>query len=438
MRSRTLWACVALVMLGCSSNDLRAEIAAAGVFSPRHVAIGESDLVGLGQLLFFDRELSGNRNIACSTCHLPLMHAADLRSIAVGQDRARISRRVPDLFNRGSMDALFWDGRLRMEGGTIVGPAPVPADVGSLLAAQALFPLLDRHEMRGHAGDVAVDGRPNELAMLDDDASDAIWSAVLARVLAIEEYRTLFSRAYPGVPTESLTIAHLARAIAAFEERLWDLTDTPFDDFLGNVTTPGNDGALDDAQRRGAELFFGDAGCARCHDGPLLSDGAYHAIGVPQIGAGRDAAATDQGRYLVTGREEDRYAFRTPPLRNVALSMPYMHDGAYLTLEDAVRHHLDPVAHLTAYDGAGLPADLAGTLHHEQDAAIAAHVDPDVAPLRPLDDGEVQELVAFLVALDSRAETNVASVPMAGEPISVPSGLPVDTLPSDPRDTLDR
>jgi cytochrome c peroxidase len=423
-----LFGCAVLLVTACS-NDLRAEVGAAGVFSPRRVDVGQPDLVALGQMLFFDRELSGNRNIACATCHLPPLHAVDERRLAIGQDQARLTRSAVDLFNRGTVEVMFWDGRLAMRDGAIVAPVPMPEGVATLLQAQALLPLLDRHEMRGVSGDVAVDGRANELAMLPDDSAEAIWSAIVVRLLAIEGYRTLFARAFPSVAMADLSIVHVARAIASFESRLWELTDTPFDDYLGSVSEPGRDDALDDRQRRGAEIFFGDGGCARCHDGPLLSDDRFHDIGVPQIGPGRDAQHRDEGRFAVTGSESDRFAFRTPPLRNVALTPPYMHDGAYTSLEEAVRHHLDPIGALARYDGITLPSDLAGQVHHELDEAIAANLDPDTRPLRSLEEADVEALLAFLQSLSSRTEMSLP--PMAGMPSAVPSGLPIETVPLD-------
>jgi cytochrome c peroxidase len=418
---RVLLGCVLIWMTACSP-DLRAEVGAAGVYSPRRVDVGDASTIALGQMLFFDRELSGNRNVACATCHLPPLHAVDARRIAVGQDGARLNRGVIELFNRGTVEAMVWDGRLQRVGVEIVGPVAIPDGIQTLLQAQALLPLLDRHEMRGALGDVATDGRANELAMLDDDATEAIWSAIVVRLLAIDGYRALFAAAYPGVATEDITIVHVARAIAAFESRLWELTDTPFDEWLGSVSSPGRDDAMSEDERHGAELFFGDAGCARCHDGPLLSDDGFHDIGVPQIGPGRDDAHRDEGRFAVTGDPSDRFAFRTPPLRNVAITPPYMHDGAYLDLESAVRHHLDPTGALASYDDRVLPLGLAA--HHELDAEIAANVDPDTRPLRPLDDHEVWLLVTFLQALSSRTELMLP--PMAGMPTAVPSGLPLD------------
>jgi cytochrome c peroxidase len=432
--SRTTFVLALLLATTACSPDLRASVAAAGVFSPRRVEVGNDELAQLGQLLFFDHELSGNRNIACGTCHMPPQHAVDGRHLSVGQDGERLSRSAIEPFNRGSATALLWDGRVARVGGAIVAPVALPDGIETLLQAQALLPLLDRREMRGQPGDASEDGRANELADLPDDAPDEIWAAIVARVVAIEGYRSSFARAFPDVPIEEITIVHVVTAIAAFEARLWELTDTAFDDYLGSVSEPGNDAALGAPERRGAELFFGEAGCAHCHDGPLLSDGGFHNIGVPQIGPGRDDDHLDEGRFLVTGDEGDRFAFRTPPLRNVALTGPYMHDGAYASLDEAVRHHLDPIAALERFDGSQLPDDLRSQVRLEASSLVAASIDPDLAPERALGEDDIAAILAFLNALTSRTELSLP--PGAGIPAQVPSGLPVDS-PRFTGDTLD-
>jgi cytochrome c peroxidase len=426
-RTTPMWfLLVAALAAGCA-QDLRADLVAAGVFSPRRFEVGNDDLVALGQVLFFERELSGNRNTSCASCHLPELHAGDARHLSVGQDGARLSRNVIEPFNRAFVTSMFWDGRLEERDGRIVAPVALPEGIETLLEAQALLPLLDRHEMRGMAGDVAEDGRDNELALFDDAATEAIWSAVIVRLQAIEGYRPLFEEAFPDLPFEDITIVQVAQAIAAFESRIWELADSAFDRYLGSVSTPGDDSALAEPERRGAELFFGDAGCARCHGGPLLSDGEFHAIGVPQIGPGRDGQHLDQGRFEVTGDPADRFAFRTPTLRNVALTAPYMHDGAYWNLDEAVRQHLDPEGALRNYSGAGLPPDLQGQIRVEANDAIAAAIDPEVRPLRALSEDEIGSLVFFLQSLASQTEINVG--PSAGAPGSLPSGLPVEQRP---------
>ena len=302
--------------------------------------------IDLGQLLFFDPELSGNRDVACSSCHLPVDHAGDGLPLgrsegATGAGRNRhgghaLPRNTPSPFNRSFATALFWDGRIeRMPDGTLRAPVALPDGVETPVQAQALMPLITRDEMRGQAGDLDVNGNPNELARIADDDPAAVWDGVMARLMAIPGYRDAFEAAFPDVPAGEHTIAHAVRAIERFEMHLWELTDTPFDRYLGSEESPPNDRELSAEAQRGALLFFGPAGCDRCHDGPLLSDGSYHNIGVFPVGM-------DEGRFVVTSDPNDRFAFRTPPLRNVALTGPYMHDGAVETLADAIDQHIAP------------------------------------------------------------------------------------------------
>lgn len=425
MRAPAVWLASAALLGACSGptppdDPLRARLLAEGVYSPQRRAQGMDELVQLGQLLFFDRELSGNRNIACATCHLPAEHAADDRPIAVGERGGLLFRNTLEPFNRTFIDVLFWDGRVGRVDGHVYAPVPLPDGIETPLEAQALLPMLDRREMRGQPGDTAADGRANELAAFDDDDPEGVWAAVMERLLALPGYHDAFFLAYPRVPREELTIVHVARALVAFERHLWELTDTTFDQFLRGEA----DFTPFDAARDGAELFFGDAGCSGCHGGPLLSDGRFHNLAVPQIGPGADGSGRDLGRAEITGAGADRYAFRTPPLRNVALTAPYMHDGAYSTLEQVIRHHLDPAGSLARYDASFLPEELRSQVHHELDEEMLATIDPALAPRRELSPHEVSALIAFLQTLDSFVELRVG--PGAGVPFEVPSGLPVD------------
>ncbi|MCB1089857.1 MAG: hypothetical protein KDM63_22650, partial [Verrucomicrobiae bacterium] len=161
--------------------------------------------------------------------------------------------------------------------------ALLPADLDSLLAVQAMFPVTARAEMRGQVGDRTVRGELNELALLADGDVLGIWDALMDRLRAIPAYVDLFAAAYPEIASANLGLQHAANAIAAFEIETWSPLDSPFDRFLA-----GDDGALEDAALRGALLFYGDARCASCHAGPLLSDQRAHALGVPQLGPGQE------------------------------------------------------------------------------------------------------------------------------------------------------
>jgi cytochrome c peroxidase len=394
-------------------------------------------LVALGRALMFDKILSGNRDISCATCHDPAAHTSDALSLSIGTGgvgagparalgtaRQFIPRNAPELFNRGypEFTSMFWDGRVaRGADGGLDTPAgaALPAGLSGPLAAQAMFPVFTRLEMRGHPGDVDRFGAPNELAALGDDDPSPVWAALMTRLLAIDGYVTLFQAAYPGVPLDQLGFQHAANAIAAFETAAFASSGSPFDDYLR-----GADDALSPAAKRGALLFFNNPGCVQCHRGPQLSDQKFHNIGVPQVGPGfGPAAPQDFGRGGVSGADDDRYLFRTPPLRNVELTGPWMHDGAYTTLTAAVRHYLDPHKSLTGFDAGGLRAELRGTYLNDPATlqAMLQTLDSTVREPAPLSDAQVDELVTFLRALTDPAAADLGAV----VPASVPSGLPV-------------
>ncbi len=380
--------------------------------------------VTLGQALFFDKLLSGNRDISCATCHHPTLATGDGRPLSIGAggrglgadrilgyERSFVARHAPELFNRGAAEwrTMFWDNRLvRLENGRFHTPADsqLPPGLDSVLAAQAMFPVIASGEMRGFR-------QENELAVWGEYDFAQIWATLMTRLLAEPAYGDLFAAAYPNVPPAELGFQHAANAIAAFEIAAFTLLDSPWDRYLA-----GDTAALPDAAKRGAILFYGDANCAACHSGSLLTDQQAHNIGVPQIGPGKEAdAPLDLG--------QGRFAFRTPPLRNVAVTAPYMHNGAYSTLETAVRHHLDPAQALQSYDEtAHLPPDLWGTFQDDDLilGEMMGTLDGQVRPKRPLTDAEIGDLLAFLEALTDTAVYDLEK----WIPISVPSGLPVE------------
>jgi cytochrome c peroxidase len=219
-----------------------------------------------------------------------------------------------------------------------------------------------------------------------------------------------------------LGFEHAAHALAAYEIAAFSFDDAPWDRYLA-----GDREALSEAALRGALLFYGgEAGCGACHSGSLLTDQQFHNIGMPQVGPGKLDAEKhlDLGRFLETGRPEDRYAFRTPPLRNVALTGPYMHNGAFTTLEAAVRHHLDAAGSLRAYDPTQLPEYFRDGLHTDPAVHddILQTLDPRMAEPPVLTEAQIADLLAFLHALTSPAAVDLSHL----VPDSVPSGLPVE------------
>jgi cytochrome c peroxidase len=410
----------------------------ANVQPPDHLPAPSAEQVQLGKALFWDPELSGNRDTACVTCHHPLTATGDNLSLPIGtggiglgeqrekpDDRREfVPRNAQPLFNLGYTEwtTFFWDGRVSgdaQHGFNTPASDRLPAGLNDLLAAQALFPITSRDEMRGLRGDKDIFGQANELAIISDYTSQSIWDGIMQRLLAIPGYVALFQAAYPDVPVESLGIEHAANAISAYENVTFTFEDSPFDRYL-----QGDQNALSPEEKRGAILFYGEAGCASCHSGSLLTDQKFYNLAVPQIGPGKGREQPyDLGRARETGSDCDRFSFRTPPLRSVALTGPWMHNGAFTTLEETVRHHLNPAASLQDYDPDQLAVALRDTCQDQPEvlSAILASESDSASEQVQLSAEEMQDLLAFLNAL-----TAPSALDLAGTiPDSVPSGLPV-------------
>ncbi|MDB2407547.1 methylamine utilization protein MauG [Jannaschia sp.] len=401
------------------------------------------DRAAIGQLLFYDPILSGNRNISCATCHHHETFSADALSLGIGEGgrgigvkrtagagrdaiRKRVPRNAPGLWNVGAaeFETFFHDGRVSRGtayGHDWVSPAEewLPAGLPTLLTVQALFPLTAQFEMAGNTGE-------NEVIGAVQDRIDLGWPILAKRVRTIPAYGDALVAAFDLETTEDVRIAHIAIALADFMNAEWRSLDAPYDAWLAG------EGALTEAQHRGRDLFFGRANCASCHSGPLFTDHAFHALGLPPFGPGRtrrfDPVPRDVGRMAETDDLEDAYRFRTPSLRNVGLTAPYGHNGAYPTLAGIVRHHADPLAALDAWtpDLAALPK--AGWLSPidfviQEDSREMARVRAaiDIAPVA-LSEAEIADLVAFLGALDG-GESRYGRL---GAPDAVPSGLEVE------------
>lgn len=400
-------------------------------------------LAALGQLLFYDPVLSGNRNVSCATCHHPRFGTSDGLSLGLGdggiglgpERRAdpgnppeqRIPRNAPALFNLGAKEftVLFHDGRIEVDPSrpsglrTPLGEEMV-AGFDSLLSAQTMFPVLSPDEMAGHYGENEVSTAVRQGRLTGKGGA---WDIIAERVRAIPEYKAGFEAADPAIESgRDLDFTDISDAIAAFMAFEWRSTDSPFDAYLAG------EGGLAPKAEKGLELFYGPAGCSECHSGPFQTDHRFHAMGQPQIGPGKaerfESHFKDTGRMRVTGREADAYRFRTPSLRNVLHTGPWGHAGAYDDLEAFLRHHVDPVTGLERYEAqAVLPPLEAATddfapLKSERAAIATAVSRPPVA----LRQGDISALVAFLGALSDP----VALGGRLGIPETVPSGLPVE------------
>jgi cytochrome c peroxidase len=411
-----------------------------GVVPILPVSAQDPALVELGRLLFFDKILSGNRDVSCASCHSPLLASGDAQSLAVGTGgtivagvrrlgpgRSPTPRNAPSLFNSAlGPQYMFWDGRvsegLGQQRFQVPAGVVLPSGLSSVLAVQAMLPVTNRVEMRGDAGDHDALGNANELAMIADTANGAIWDAAMRRVVAIPEYLQKFATAFPGIPASQLGFQNIANAIAAFEKQTFAKTNSPFDRYLAR-----DDDAISVDAKRGALLFFGKARCSSCHNGPLLGAQTFASAAVPQLGPGTGALAPLDGgnpNFLGAGQPSNlAFFFRVPALRNVELSAPYMHDGAYATLEEVVRHYNNVDSALKAFDPQTLDPSLSATYHGDATT---------IAKLLAARDGRLQfplgltlqeqaQLVAFLKSLTDPSARQMAGV----IPASVPSGLPV-------------
>jgi cytochrome c peroxidase len=230
---------------------------------------------------------------------------------------------------------------------------------------------------------------------------------------------------------DDITYVHAANAIAAFETVAWRFDNSPFDRYLRGDKTAMSTSAI-----RGMHIFYGNSGCSACHSGNFQTDQDFHAIAMPQIGPGKgdnqpgyDDGRDDFGRERVTGNANDLFKFRTPILRNVTLTPPYGHAGAYNTLEAVVRHHLDPVNSLYNYDQtqAVLPSrpDLDAedfVVMNDTDRLyaieLAARNEMALQALG-LNERQFADVIDFLHALTDPAAIDLRK----GMPASVPSGL---------------
>ncbi len=427
---------------------LRAVIEAEALkpYPGRELIESESELTRLGRDLFFDPILSGDQNISCASCHHPEFAMTDGRVLPIGagghglgesrafrklinmrSDDGRdhvgtiinpfvdvfIPRNSPTIINSALLSEQFWDGRVEVnaEESAVITPEDAinDLDMTDALMAQVLFPITSQHEMAG----VSFGNYPPMVIRME----------LLDRLRNNADYAARFAEVFG---TAHISLRQMAEAVAAFERQLI-FTAAPWDDYLA-----GDTGALSGEQKRGSLLFFGAlnqaVNCATCHSGDIFTDQGFHNLLAPQLGPGKDngdSGLDDFGRANVSFDYRDQYRFKTPSLRNVELTPPYFHSGAYMTLEDVIRHHANPWRANIVYEAAEhLPTefqDQALPYDFERQAHSVAF------PMRagmPIDEAEVADLVAFLRALTDPAARDLGHI----TPSEVPSGLPLDPL----------
>jgi len=399
--------------------------------------------VELGKLLFYDKILSGNKNTSCATCHHSLTDTGDGLSLPVGEGGQglgvvrntgeprhaiveRVPRNAPPIFNLGAKEftAQFYDGRVEFDPSypsSCSSPAgyDLPEGLDGMLAGQAMFPVTSTTEMAGQSGENRV---ANAAA---NDNLPRVWELLAKRLHSNAEYVELFKGAYPSEihSKEDIHFVHAANAIAAYEAVAFRADNSPFDQYLRRDRR-----ALSKAAKKGMRLFYGKAQCGTCHSGKFQTDQSFHAIAMPQIGPGKGHGLSgheDFGREAVTGDAYDRFKFRTPSLRNIALTAPYGHDGAYDTLEAMVKHHLNSVEAIQNYDKdqVMLPsrADLNQLDFLVQNDSVLVQNIASASELEPikLSEKQFQNLMAFLHALTDPNSLDLRKT----VPKKVPSGL---------------
>ena len=405
----------------------------------------------LGRLLFYDKILSGNHNISCGTCHHHDFGGGDGLSLGIGEGgigvgnkrtagkdgskiKKRIPRNAPGLWNLGSKEihTLMHDGRISISniyGNGFNTPAEelLPDDLDNILSVQALFPMTRQFEMAGNFGENEIIGLVSKIGK-DRRTINAVWPVIVNRIRGVPKYVDLFIETYDEIndPME-IQINHIANAISAFIIKEWTSFDSPFDEYIN-----GNKDALTFIQKKGMDLFFGKGKCSSCHSGQLFTDQKFYALAMPQFGPGRtrrlDPYTRDVGRMGESDKLEDMYRFKTPSLRNVSLTSPYGHNGAYPTLKGIVKHHLKPFEMYKRWEPsmANLPKadwlrdiDFIVFSDKREQQRILSKIDIDRVNLT---EKEVDAIVSFLYSLTGKSENNRP----LGKPSSVPSGFLVD------------
>lgn len=305
--------------------------------------------VELGKALFFDPRLSGNGTVSCASCHNPALGWSDGLKTGIGINGTVLGRATPTIVNVGYNTQFMWDGRKKS------------------LEDQALGPMKTPEEMRTD------------------------FASTVRLLNSIDGYVEMFAKAFPG---EAIGEETIAKAIASFERTVVS-KDSRFDRWLA-----GDRQALTVQEWRGYQVFVDPnrGNCAKCHAGSNFTDNGYHNIGLKQA-----EGAVDEGRFKIRAVASMKGAFKTPTLRDIALTVPYFHDGSAATLMDVVEH----------YDRGG---------------DDKSNLSKDIRPLN-LTRGEKEDLVAFMKAL-SGSPVAVAIPPLPQSPTASTAMVPALTANS--------
>lgn len=279
----------------------------------------------LGKLLYFDKRISADGTVSCATCHDPKFGYTDGKPVSDGIRGQKGGRSAPTVINRAYSLAQFWDGRAKSLEEQAVGPMANPIEMGNTHAA------------------------------------------IVENLRKIPGYRAQFKKVFG---TEEIDIDHVGKAIATFERTVLS-GNSPYDRYKA-----GNKKALTAQQIRGIDIYFNKAKCDQCHEGINFTTNAYHNLGV-----GTDKPKPDAGRFDFTGKNEDWGAFKTPTLRDIERTAPYMHDGSLKTLDEVVEY----------YNKGGIKNK---------------NLDEKIKPLN-LTDQDKKDLVAFMKSLNGEGWQNI-------------------------------
>jgi len=391
----------------------------------------------LGQALFFDPILSTNKNISCATCHLFSEGSSDALKKSIGTggvnlgkkrvkgigevDHHRNSQALWNLDNNAAKN-LFWDGRIEvLDPVRDIYRSPLnqllPRSLENALAVQALFPVVNEGEM--YTKDCQLEGEEQNicerLANLLTRVDKPSWistyhSMMIDRLLGTrtntnlnkiqKTYRILFEKAYEDIAIKDIDFGHIGNAIAHFEEIAFATRDAKWDMFIKGMYD-----SLTVSQQIGGRLFFGEAGCANCHNGPIFSDFNFHSIGIESV---KSESFLDRGRGDITKLQSDMFKFRTPLLRNVTLTAPYMHDGSIETLDDAILRHYKGCSDVTI----------------EKALCQQNVINQKVYFKKQLSRSEIKHIINFLTALEDSASNHIEDI----IPTKIPSELNIDSM----------
>jgi len=374
-----------------------------------------SPIAQLGMQLFYTKLLGGEKDVACASCHHPLLGGGDNLSLPIGTHAQKpdvlglkrklkkgfelgVPRNAPTTFNIAFYKkSLFHDGRVQTINNQHyagINTPDVPLDIddplggNNLPQAQARFPVTSAAEMRGD--------------FMPEAGTETVRRALANRLKAnwLEAFRYGFSDAR-GTVDDLITEQNISAAIGEYE-RSQVFINNPWKRYL-----EGDDKAISTAAKKGALLFFntqdkGGANCNRCHSGDFFTDESFHNTAMPQIGPGKGEGLTktnDFGCGSVSNKANDKFRFRTPSLLNVEVTGPWGHDGAYTTLEGITRHMLSPMKSIRQYNKKQLKQKNISVKDIKKNTLKAAKYGLELNTIKKISNTDVRNLVEFLKTL---------------------------------------